>query len=162
MVRRGNDALLASAALSYIHTHQRPQNTHTHTKPTSQPKLTLSVADKSRVAVAVDGEAEARRRARKGGSENDKERSVHVVVHNVRKPPAPHHEANRRSTGPHPTHARKKGASTSDSTAISLMRMLREGPEVSLSGSPTVSPMTAACVRERGGQPSERRSVHER
>lgn len=41
--------------------------------------------------------------------------------------------------------ARKKGASTSDSTAMSLMRMLREGPEVSLSGSPTVSPMTAAC-----------------
>ena len=37
----------------------------------------------------------------------------------------------------------KKGAKTS-STAMSLMRMFRDGPEVSLSGSPTVSPMTAA------------------
>lgn len=38
----------------------------------------------------------------------------------------------------------KKGANTSDSTAISLIRMLSEGPEVSLSGSPMVSPITAA------------------
>lgn len=38
----------------------------------------------------------------------------------------------------------KKGANTSDSTAISLMRMLSEGPEVSFRGSPMVSPMTAA------------------
>lgn len=38
----------------------------------------------------------------------------------------------------------KKGANTRDSTAISLMRMLRDGPDVSLRGSPTVSPMTAA------------------
>jgi hypothetical protein len=35
------------------------------------------------------------------------------------------------------------------STAISLIRMFREGPEVSLSGSPTVSPITAAlCASE--------------
>lgn len=32
----------------------------------------------------------------------------------------------------------------SDKIAMSLMRMLRAGPEVSLSGSPTVSPTTAA------------------
>lgn len=38
----------------------------------------------------------------------------------------------------------KKGANTSDSTAISLISMLRDGPDVSLSGSPTVSPITAA------------------
>lgn len=38
----------------------------------------------------------------------------------------------------------KKGANTRDSTAMSLMRMLSDGPEVSLSGSPMVSPMTAA------------------
>ena len=46
---------------------------------------------------------------------------------------------------------RKKGESvmtrlekTMDTVDTSLMRMLREGPEVSLKGSPTVSPMTAA------------------
>ena len=33
---------------------------------------------------------------------------------------------------------------TMDTVEQSLMRMLREGPEVSLKGSPTVSPMTAA------------------
>lgn len=38
----------------------------------------------------------------------------------------------------------KKGANTSDSTAMSLIRMLSDGPEVSLSGSPMVSPITAA------------------
>lgn len=38
----------------------------------------------------------------------------------------------------------KKGANTRDSTAISLMRMFSDGPEVSLRGSPMVSPMTAA------------------
>jgi hypothetical protein len=38
----------------------------------------------------------------------------------------------------------KKGANTSDSTAISLIRMLSDGPDVSLSGSPMVSPITAA------------------
>lgn len=43
----------------------------------------------------------------------------------------------------------KKGAKTSDSTAMSLMRMLRDGPDVSLRGSPTVSPITAAlCASE--------------
>ena len=43
-----------------------------------------------------------------------------------------------------PPCAAKKGAKTRDSTAISLMRMLRDGPEVSLRGSPIVSPITAA------------------
>lgn len=38
----------------------------------------------------------------------------------------------------------KNGANTSDSTAMSLIRMLSEGPEVSFRGSPMVSPMTAA------------------
>lgn len=38
----------------------------------------------------------------------------------------------------------KKGAKTSDSTAMSLMRMFRDGPDVSFRGSPTVSPITAA------------------
>ena len=38
----------------------------------------------------------------------------------------------------------KKGANTSDSTAMSLMRMLSDGPDVSLRGSPMVSPITAA------------------
>lgn len=38
----------------------------------------------------------------------------------------------------------KNGANTSDSTAMSLMRMFRDGPEVSFKGSPTVSPITAA------------------
>ena len=50
----------------------------------------------------------------------------------------------RRALSPLGVWAWKKGANTRDSTAMSLMRMLREGPEVSLSGSPTVSPMTAA------------------
>lgn len=36
-----------------------------------------------------------------------------------------------------PAQLTKKGANTRDSTAISLMRMLSEGPEVSLRGSPT-------------------------
>jgi hypothetical protein len=35
-------------------------------------------------------------------------------------------------------------ANMSDNMAISLIRMLREGPEVSFKGSPTVSPTTAA------------------
>lgn len=38
----------------------------------------------------------------------------------------------------------KNGANTSDSTAMSLIRMLSDGPDVSLRGSPMVSPMTAA------------------
>ena len=46
----------------------------------------------------------------------------------------------------------KKGANTRDSTAMSLMRMLREGPEVSFRGSPMVSPITAAlCGSEPFG-----------
>merc|ERR1719454_342877 len=38
----------------------------------------------------------------------------------------------------------KAGASTSEMTDMSLMRMLSAGPEVSLNGSPTVSPTTVA------------------
>ena len=37
-----------------------------------------------------------------------------------------------------------RGAITSATTDINLMRMLRAGPAVSLNGSPTVSPTTAA------------------
>jgi hypothetical protein len=37
----------------------------------------------------------------------------------------------------------KKGAKTSDKIALSLIKMLREGPDVSFNGSPTVSPITA-------------------
>ena len=40
--------------------------------------------------------------------------------------------------------ATKAGAKTSDTIAISLSRMFRLGPEVSLNGSPTTSPSTAA------------------
>merc|ERR1719231_1754899 len=40
--------------------------------------------------------------------------------------------------------ATKNGAKTSEMIAISFMRMLSAGPDVSLSGSPTVSPVTAA------------------
>ena len=36
------------------------------------------------------------------------------------------------------------GAITSDTILMSLMRMFMEGPEVSLNGSPTVSPVTDA------------------
>ena len=36
------------------------------------------------------------------------------------------------------------GANTTDTIVISLIRMLMDGPEVSLNGSPTVSPTTAA------------------
>jgi hypothetical protein len=46
----------------------------------------------------------------------------------------------------------KNGANTRDSTAMSLMRMFSEGPEVSFRGSPMVSPMTAAlCGSEPFG-----------
>lgn len=44
----------------------------------------------------------------------------------------------------HPPLAAKNGANTSDSTAISLIKMFRDGPDVSFKGSPTVSPITAA------------------
>jgi hypothetical protein len=37
-----------------------------------------------------------------------------------------------------------RGAISSETTAITLMRMATPGPEVSLNGSPTVSPTTAA------------------
>ena len=43
-----------------------------------------------------------------------------------------------------PPIATKMSAKTRATTVISLMRMLMEGPEVSLKGSPTVSPTTAA------------------
>ena len=40
-------------------------------------------------------------------------------------------------------------ANTRDTIDISLIRILSDGPEVSLNGSPTVSPMTlAACASE--------------
>src|SRR5690606_13668670 len=39
----------------------------------------------------------------------------------------------------------KMGANTRATTAISLMRMFRDGPAVSFRGSPTVSPTTAAA-----------------
>jgi len=43
----------------------------------------------------------------------------------------------------------KKGAKTKDKMADNLMRMFKEGPEVSFKGSPTVSPITAAlCSSE--------------
>jgi hypothetical protein len=38
----------------------------------------------------------------------------------------------------------KNSQKTSDKIAMSLMRILREGPEVSFNGSPTVSPVIAA------------------
>ena len=38
----------------------------------------------------------------------------------------------------------KKGAITKATTDINFNRMLRDGPEVSLNGSPTVSPTTVA------------------
>ena len=41
------------------------------------------------------------------------------------------------------------GANTSETTVISLIKMFSDGPEVSLKGSPTVSPTTAAlCCSE--------------
>jgi len=40
--------------------------------------------------------------------------------------------------------ARKAGAKTKEMIADNLMRMFKEGPEVSFNGSPTVSPTTAA------------------
>jgi len=43
-----------------------------------------------------------------------------------------------------PPFSAKAPPNTSEVIAINLMRMLLEGPEVSLSGSPTVSPTTAA------------------
>jgi len=36
------------------------------------------------------------------------------------------------------------GAITRETTAINLIRMFSDGPDVSLNGSPTVSPTTAA------------------
>lgn len=44
----------------------------------------------------------------------------------------------------HPPLAAKNGAKTRDSTAMSLIKMFSDGPEVSFKGSPTVSPITAA------------------
>ena len=38
----------------------------------------------------------------------------------------------------------KNGASTNATTAINLIKIFSEGPEVSLNGSPTVSPTTVA------------------
>lgn len=43
-----------------------------------------------------------------------------------------------------PPIATNKGANTNDTMVISLIRILMDGPAVSLKGSPTVSPTTAA------------------
>ena len=43
-----------------------------------------------------------------------------------------------------PPIAINNGANTSDTTVISLIRILMDGPDVSLNGSPTVSPVTVA------------------
>mmetsp|Transcript_17220 Transcript_17220/g.32717 ORF Transcript_17220/g.32717 Transcript_17220/m.32717 type:complete len:304 (+) Transcript_17220:690-1601(+) len=48
------------------------------------------------------------------------------------------------SFGSSPPFLVMRGAMTSETTLMSLMRMLREGPDVSLKGSPTVSPTTTA------------------
>ncbi|GKF38817.1 hypothetical protein Tco_0118878, partial [Tanacetum coccineum] len=46
----------------------------------------------------------------------------------------------------------KNGANTKDSTAMSLIKMFSDGPEVSFKGSPTVSPITdAVCASEPFG-----------
>src|SRR5690606_31981360 len=57
---------------------------------------------------------------------------------------ARHLEEGRASKRPRTDQA-MMGAMTSATMLISLMRMLSAGPEVSLKGSPTVSPMTAAA-----------------
>ena len=43
-----------------------------------------------------------------------------------------------------PPNCKKNGANTRDTIVISLIKILIDGPEVSLNGSPTVSPTTAA------------------
>lgn len=43
----------------------------------------------------------------------------------------------------------KYSANTKEMIAMSFMRMFREGPDVSFSGSPTVSPTTAACSAQK-------------
>ena len=43
-----------------------------------------------------------------------------------------------------PPIARNNGANTKDTIVINLIKILMDGPEVSLNGSPTVSPTTAA------------------
>ena len=50
-----------------------------------------------------------------------------------------------RRQGPAPDPQANNGAITSDTIAITLMRMFMLGPEVSLKGSPTVSPTTVAA-----------------
>ena len=45
-------------------------------------------------------------------------------------------------------------ANTMDTILVSFMRMLMDGPEVSLNGSPTVSPMTAALCSSLPFPPS--------
>ena len=46
---------------------------------------------------------------------------------------------------PRPALQASSGAITSETIAITLMRMFMLGPEVSLNGSPTVSPTTVAA-----------------
>ena len=52
------------------------------------------------------------------------------------------------------------GAKTTDTTVISLMRILIEGPAVSLNGSPTVSPTTAALCATEPLPPFEPLSIY--
>ena len=53
------------------------------------------------------------------------------------------------SSAPRGVWARKKGANTRDSTAMSLIRMFSEGPDVSLSGSPAQDGHGSAPTAER-------------
>jgi hypothetical protein len=45
----------------------------------------------------------------------------------------------------YPAYLINSGANTSETMVINFIRMLRDGPDVSLKGSPTVSPTTAAA-----------------
>lgn len=63
---------------------------------------------------------------------------------NEERGPTSYPEFLQKSLNSRPPCVAKKGANTRDSTAISLMRMFNDGPEVSFKGSPIVSPITAA------------------
>ena len=52
------------------------------------------------------------------------------------------------------------GANTSDTIASNLSRMFNEGPEVSLKGSPTVSPTTADLCASEPLPPSAPASIY--
>src|SRR6266542_564457 len=69
---------------------------------------------------------------------------VHAIRRALRCAPHPNPLPRRkRGQGEGPAYL-NSGARTSATTDISLIRMFMEGPEVSLNGSPTVSPTTAA------------------